>query len=302
MDARATEPAVLHGRWRLAGPWRATPNGAICRATYRNGRYLVKRLPRRFPGRELAGHPRAWLKRAGAAWSCLALARHMRAALDGRPGAGRASATNLNVAVDVFVQGGRVYKVTPFVEPARRHGERLTCANAHRLLTADQLDTVLRSLAAQLGALRRAHLVHNDLKPQNVLLTEREPGLYVACVIDYDDGFFEGAPPPPDALVGALEYASPELLRYLARGEKDPALAARLTCASDMFSLGVLYYELLCGAQLVDEEWRWPAARIAARLPVDLSALDERHRRVVRAMLNPDPARRPKPADVLRAL
>lgn len=295
---------TLNGRWRLVGEWRTTPNGAVCRATRRKARYVVKRLPKRFPESGLRSYPLLYLKRTIAAQRCLLHQLRIRRALGGGLfGAFHAAAHgNLNVPVDVFREGTAIYKVTRYVEPARVRGVRLTAENAHRLLDPAQLDTLLRSVAAQVALMGRAGFVHNDLKPQNVLLTERTPGVYVGCVIDCDSGFFSGEVPPPGEVVGATEYASPEMLRYLTLGEKRPELADTVGCASDVFSLGVLFYEYLTGRQPVDDEWRWPAARIVRRQPVDLSALDGRHRRIVHAMLNPDPARRPTAQDVLGML
>ncbi len=284
--------------YTLVGSWRTTPHGAVCRATRGGERYLVKRFPNRYPGAELAGYPRAFLGKLAEAQRCWRRAEGLWQALGGA----RAARGNLNVPVAVFRHGGYVYKVVRFVRRVRVGGTALTVGTMHRLLTGEQVDTVLRSILAQQALLERAGVVHNDYKPENVILTQRSPGVFVGCVIDYDSGFFAGRPPVPQDVVGALEYASPELLRYLARDKYDRRLAERVGCASDVFSLGVVFYECLTGRQLCDELWRWPAERILKRLPVDLGALDERHRRVVRAMLHPDPDRRPRSLDALRML
>lgn len=284
--------------YTLKGTWRQTPNGAVCRAVRNGERYVVKRFASRYPGRELARHPHAYLRRFAAAHAVYVRLRRLWRAL----GRGRAAAGNLNVPVKVFVHDGAVYKATRYVPRARVDGVPLGARNLHRLLSPRQIDVVLRSILAQQAKLEAIGFVHNDYKPGNVIVTERSPGVYVGCVIDYDSGFFVGDVPAARNVVGALEYASPEMLRYLANGEEHPELRACIGCASDMFSLGVLFCELLTGREPCDEEWRWPAERLLKRLPVDLRMLDLRHRRLVAAMLCPNPARRPCAAQALGML
>jgi serine/threonine-protein kinase len=110
--------------------------------------------------------------------------------------------------------------------------------DAHRLLIAERI-----SLFCEVcDAVAFAHhnlVVHRDLKPSNLLVTERgevkllDFGIAkLLARMDGDDA------PDTRTTVGALtpEYASPEQIR----GE-------RVAPASDVFSLGVILYELLTG-------------------------------------------------------
>ncbi len=92
------------------------------------------------------------------------------------------------------------------------------------------------------GAVRFAHqnlVVHRDLKPANILITEEsEPKLLdfgIAKLLDSAEGGFDLTLVDHQRLTPA--YASPEQVR----GEP-------ITTVSDVYSLGVLLYEMLTGA------------------------------------------------------
>ncbi|WP_437961039.1 bifunctional serine/threonine-protein kinase/formylglycine-generating enzyme family protein [Sorangium sp. So ce119] len=110
-----------------------------------------------------------------------------------------------------------------------------------------------RSLAQQVGsALESAHehgIVHRDIKPHNVFITEGSKGypLFVK-VLDFGVAKLAGDAAAPSAnpaltetgvVIGSAPYMSPEQLE----GSKDVDLR------SDLWSLGVVVYETLTGAR-----------------------------------------------------
>ena len=103
------------------------------------------------------------------------------------------------------------------------------------------LEQALRITAECAGALSYANrqgVIHRDVKPANILL-EIEGGR--AKLADFGVArFFDpsGSPQTPDAPGGTPGYMAPEVV-FGAEGDT----------RSDIFSLGVTLYELLCGAQ-----------------------------------------------------
>ncbi|HEY2509785.1 MAG TPA: serine/threonine-protein kinase, partial [Polyangiaceae bacterium] len=111
------------------------------------------------------------------------------------------------------------------------------------LPVAEAIDYVVQALAA----LRQAHglgIVHRDLKPSNLFLARRPDGS--TCVKLLDFGISKAAGPldapggaitTTGAIMGSPMYMSPEQLR----NSKD------VDARTDLWSLGVVLYELLAG-------------------------------------------------------
>lgn len=100
---------------------------------------------------------------------------------------------------------------------------------------------LVRDIAAELfkavRAFQRMGMVHRDLKPENILITNTNKVVLIDFGTVQVDGLDEIASPLLEAIpMGAINYIAPE---YLA-GE-------RAQHASDIFSLGVIIYEMLTG-------------------------------------------------------
>lgn len=99
-----------------------------------------------------------------------------------------------------------------------------------------------RSLAHSLMRLHEEAVVHSDIKETNVLIKRTRTGRLTGKLIDFDCSFLETEPPETeDDLGGDQIYLAPECCLFMC-GEE-----AKLTCKSDVFSLGLLFHQYLTG-------------------------------------------------------
>ncbi len=117
-------------------------------------------------------------------------------------------------------------------------------------VTADEAVEIARQVALALDHAHHQGILHRDLKPENVMITRMTDGSELTKVLDFGIArIFSGddsdtqSPQEQNRLTKAGEvfgtpaYISPEQ----ARGERE------LTPASDLYSLGVMFFEMLTG-------------------------------------------------------
>jgi eukaryotic-like serine/threonine-protein kinase len=197
---------------------------------------------------------------------------------------------NLIATLDFFRIGAKYYKATEKVDVAGLQPRDVAALGFPTQLV------LLKTVAHSLKILHDLRIVHSDLKPSNVLIKRTELG-YTTKLIDFDSSYIVGSPPPPDEIVGTMNYYSPELVRYI-QGSATPG---ELTEASDIFALGLIYAEYLTGSMPSFDPAHHEAAiavlhgqplklrpSVAPPLVIDL----------VERMLLPDPAARPSVGQV----
>ncbi len=174
------------------------------------------------------------------------------------------------------------------------------------LLRAMTYTNAICWVGAQLAdGLAHAHsqgLVHNDLKPANVLLTDEGQPMLLDFGVAEDLGSRASA--PVARIGGTLPYMAPEHLASIETGK--PATDPR----SDIYGLGIILFELLTG----QHPFRVPTGKTEDEVP---KMLEERragvpglrpHNRsvtpgleaIIRKCLEPDSARRYQSATELR--
>ncbi|MCA1821641.1 MAG: protein kinase [Pseudonocardia sp.] len=201
---------------------------------------------------------------------------------------------NLIATLDFFREGAKYYKVTEKVDVAGLEPRDVAALDFPTQLV------LLKTVAHSLKILHDLNIVHSDLKPSNVLIKRTALG-YTTKLIDFDSSYLVGSPPPPEEIVGTMNYYSPELVSYI----QGSVGATDLTASSDIFALGLIYAEYLTGA-LPTFEPAYHEAAIAvlngAQLRLPPGHAPARLVALVEQMLLADPAARPTVAEVHKTL
>jgi serine/threonine protein kinase len=136
---------------------------------------------------------------------------------------------------------GRVYDLDffqsrPYLVMEYVSGRALDQYVRDRLLTWQEIGVLAAKVARTLGAAHRLGIVHQDVKPQNIVIDENdEPKLIDFGMARLNGAWTDGRSQP---MGGTINYMAPEQARSETR---------RITGQSDLFALGAVVYFLLTG-------------------------------------------------------
>ena len=154
-------------------------------------------------------------------------------------------------------------------------------------LTPEQLLPVLKGLASAMDSIHKRGIIHRDIKPSNVLVQTNKR--WQPLLTDFGVAMRvndNSVPTPSGVRAGTPRYMSPE------QAKRQVA-----TPASDIYSLGVLAYEALCGRPPFDSPSDTNVMEMHQRqVPPDMRelnpALSSNMINVIMRALNKDPGQR----------
>ena len=186
---------------------------------------------------------------------------------------------NVITIYDIGEADGRHFIATEFIE-----GETLRArVSAGPLAPALAVDLVMQA-ARGLAAAHALGIVHRDIKPENVMI--RRDGL--VKVLDFGLAkFVSDDDPVGTAVTGAFETMQGEILGTVAYMSPEQARGLLVDARSDVFSLGVVFYEMLSGRPpFLSETPMDTLAAVLNQAPASLSHLPDVGAALDRAVLH----------------
>lgn len=136
--------------------------------------------------------------------------------------------------IGVIYEIGETPEGDPFIAMSLYSGGTLRERLEGGPLALEDAVRTAAGLAAGLGAAHQAGIVHRDVKPENIVVTDEG----MVKVIDFGIAKLTDVDPltQPDAITGSVHYMAPE-----------QAGGADVDARADVWAFGVLFYELIAG-------------------------------------------------------
>ena len=137
---------------------------------------------------------------------------------------------NIVKIFDVGDEGNKHYIIMEYVP-----GQTLKDLIAiRRGLGQEEAVAIMMQILKGISAAHEAHIIHRDLKPQNILV--KDSG--TVKITDFGIASIQNLSQVTqgDTIMGSLHYLAPEIVK-----------GGKGTCQSDIYALGIMFYEMLTG-------------------------------------------------------
>lgn len=197
--------------------------------------------------------------------------------------------------IDFFRENTFYYVVT-----SKINGFGLSPSKLASAMSIEDRLFFFRILAYSLMPFEDYNIIHGDIKPDNVIVEINENCL-VPRIIDFESAFFADNPPQRGYIVGTEPYYSPELADY--NSEREDSSETKLSCKSDIFSLGLILYEILTGSYPYTEgnQYWYEATKNGKVLEMPPNWSDSL-KCLVLSMLDRAPSKRPSIKEIVTSL
>ena len=199
---------------------------------------------------------------------------------------------NLVPPIELFRHESHFYLITDKVtEPAMDCNEISNFDMEHK-------QVLLKVLANSFTRLAVNNVVHADVKLDNLLIKQTNAGFFTIKVIDFDASYLADNPPESDDIQGDFVYLAPETFLKLI---EEPAV---LSPKVDVFAMGIVFHQLLCG-KLPEFSSEYDYAYEAVLNDDELilnDTIPEKYRLLISYMLKKEPSERFSMNQVFAAL
>lgn len=195
---------------------------------------------------------------------------------------------NIMTLYDIATHEGMQFAIMEFIE-----GTTLRELIKSKSLRTNDIVDIAHGIAAGLGAAHACNIMHRDIKPENVLVTSDGH----AKILDF--GLARRETAEEDQLLttesltpGTIPYMSPEQIE-----------SEELTCATDVFSLGTVLFEMITGHHPFRARTAMQTMRnVSAARPPALTAHPTDLSNLVMAMLRRSAQSRPPAVEIAKGL
>ena len=139
------------------------------------------------------------------------------------------------------LSAGQLPDQRPYIAMQYVRGVTLRSQILSEGMNLERAAAILKQIGEALEDIHEKGIFHRDLKPDNIMLQSLSSGMELVKVVDFGIAKVKDSMIAPSTVdnvaVGTVVYMSPEQVRG----------AERLTAASDIYSMGVIAYEMVTG-------------------------------------------------------